>query len=142
MSPPASNANVQAMDRRLRILIADDHPIIRKAVRSTLERHPRFEVCGEAEDGIDALEKIDQLKPDLVVLDVSMPYKDGLAVATELSRSSAPVKSVVLTMHNSAEMAAAVKRSGAKGFVVKSHAARDLLRAIDAILEGGVFFSE
>jgi len=73
-----------------------------------------WEVCGEAEDGIDALEKIDQLKPDLVVLDVSMPYKDGLAVATELSRSSAPVKSVLLTMHNSAEMAAAVQTKRSK----------------------------
>jgi len=107
-----------------------------------LRSRAEWEVCGEAEDGIDALEKVEQLKPDLVVLDVSMPYKDGLAVATELSRGKAPVKSVVLTMHNSSEMAAAVKRSGAKGFVVKSHAARDLLRAIDAILEGGVFFSE
>jgi len=126
----------------VRILIVDDHDIVRQGVRVLLRSRADWEVCGEAEDGIDALEKIDQLKPDLVVLDVSMPYKDGLAVATELSRSSAPVKSVVLTMHNSAEMAAAVKRSGAKGFVVKSHAARDLLRAIDAILEGGVFFSE
>jgi len=107
-----------------------------------LRSRAEWEVCGEAEDGIDALEKVEQLKPDLVVLDVSMPYKDGLAVATELSRTRVPVKSVVLTMHNSSEMAAAVKRSGAKGFVVKSHAARDLLRAIDAILEGGVFFSE
>jgi len=107
-----------------------------------LRSRAEWEVCGEAEDGIDALEKVEQLKPDLMVLDVSMPYKDGLAVATELSRGKVPVKSVVLTMHNSAEMAAAVKRSGARGFVVKSHAARDLLRAIDAILDGGVFFSE
>jgi len=126
----------------VRILIVDDHDIVRQGVRVLLRSRAEWEVCGEAEDGIDALEKIDQLKPDLVVLDVSMPYKDGLAVATELSRTRVPVKSVVLTMHNSAEMAAAVKRSGAKGFVVKSHAARDLLRAIDTILEGGVFFSE
>jgi len=126
----------------VRILIVDDHDIVRQGVRVLLRSRAEWEVCGEAEDGIDALEKVEQLKPDLVVLDVSMPYKDGLAVATELSRGKAPVKSVVLTMHNSSEMAAAVKRSGAKGFVVKSHAARDLLRAIDAILEGGVFFSE
>lgn len=126
----------------VRILIVDDHDIVRQGVRVLLRSRAEWEVCGEAEDGIDALEKIERLKPDLVVLDVSMPYKDGLAVASELSRTQAPVKTVVLTMHNSAEMAAAVRRSGAKGFVVKSHAARDLMRAIDTILDGGVFFNE
>jgi DNA-binding NarL/FixJ family response regulator len=87
MSPPASNANVQAMDRRLRILIADDHPIIRKTVRFALERHPRFEVCGEAADGSKALEEARKLKPDVVVLNVSMPVLDGFGGLAKSGRA-------------------------------------------------------
>src|SRR5579864_4330622 len=102
-----------AIHMPVRILIVDDHDIVRQGVRVILRTRAEWEVCGEAEDGLDALEKIAQLNPDLVVLDVSMPYKDGLAVATELSQMKAPCKTVVLTMHNSAEMAAAVKRTGA-----------------------------
>jgi DNA-binding NarL/FixJ family response regulator len=128
-------------DRMLRILIADDHDIVRQGVRVILRSRAHWEVCGEAENGIEALEKVAELKPDIVVLDVSMPYKDGLAVARELVQMNAPCKTVMLTMHNSTEIASAVKRTGAQGFVVKSHAAKDLVRAIETILSGSDFFA-
>jgi DNA-binding NarL/FixJ family response regulator len=128
-------------DRALRILIVDDHDIVRQGVRVILRSRAQWEVCGEAENGIEALEKIAELKPDIVVLDVSMPYKDGLAVARELVQMNAPCKTVMLTMHNSTEIASAVRRTGAQGFVVKSHAAKDLVRAIETILGGNNFFA-
>jgi len=127
--------------RVLRILIVDDHDIVRQGVRVILRSRADWEVCGEAENGIEALEKVAELNPDIVVLDVSMPYKDGLAVARELVQMHASCKTVMLTMHNSTEIASAVKRTGAQGFVVKSHAAKDLIRAIETILGGQNFFA-
>jgi len=133
-------ANFEA-DRPLRILIVDDHDIVRQGVRVILRSRSEWEVCGEAENGLEALEKVAALQPDIVVLDVSMPYKDGLAVARELVQMNASCKIVILTMHNSTEIASAVRRTGAQGFVVKSHAAKDLVRAIETILSGSDFFA-
>ena len=125
----------------IRILVVDDHDVVRQGVRFILRSRAEWEVCGEAENGIEALEKIAQLKPDVVLLDVSMPGKDGLAVASELARKKVPCKIVVLTMHDSSEVASLIQRVGAQGYVVKSHAARDLVRAIQIIVDGGVFFT-
>ena len=125
----------------LRILVVDDHDVVRQGVRLILRRNPDWEICGEAENGIEAVEKARQLNPDLIILDVSMPGKDGLEVATELHAGGFASKVLVLTMHESKELAAAVKRVGAKGYVIKSHAARDLMKAIEAIVEGGDFFT-
>jgi DNA-binding NarL/FixJ family response regulator len=125
----------------VRILIVDDHDIVRQGVRSILRGRSGWEVCGEAENGIEALEKIAALKPDVVVLDLSMPGKDGLAVAAELANRKAPCKTLVLTMHNSTGVASAIEKTGAHGYVVKSHAAQHLVRAIETILDGGVFFA-
>jgi DNA-binding NarL/FixJ family response regulator len=125
----------------LRILVVDDHDVVRQGVRLILRRDPDWQICGEAENGIEALQKEKELNPDLVILDVSMPGKDGLEVATELQARGSSAKVLVLTMHESKELAAAVKRVGAKGYVVKSHAARDLMNAIQTIVGGGDFFS-
>lgn len=125
----------------IRILIVDDHDIVRQGVRSILRTRAEWEVCGEAENGIEALEKITEMRPDIVILDISMPGKDGLAVATELAKAKAPCKTLVLTMHNSTGVASAIQRTGAHGYVVKSHAAQQLVGAIEIILGGGVFFA-
>jgi DNA-binding NarL/FixJ family response regulator len=125
----------------VRILVVDDHDIVRQGVRFILRSRAEWEVCGEAENGIEALEKVAQLKPDVVVLDVSMPGKDGLTVAAELARKKPPCKTVVLTMHDSSEVASLIQKIGAQGYVVKAHAARDLVRAIETIVDGGVFFA-
>jgi DNA-binding NarL/FixJ family response regulator len=125
----------------LRILVVDDHDVVRHGVRLILRRNPDWEICGEAENGIEAVEKARQLNPDLIILDVSMPGKDGLEVATELHAGGFASKVLVLTMHESKELAGAVKRVGAKGYVIKSHAARDLMKAIETIVDGGDFFT-
>ena len=125
----------------LRILVVDDHDVVRQGVRLILRRNPEWQICGEAENGIEAVEKARQLNPDLIILDISMPGKDGLEVATELHAGGFACKVLVLTMHESKELAAAVRRVGAKGYVIKSHAARDLMNAIQAIVDGGDFFT-
>jgi DNA-binding NarL/FixJ family response regulator len=125
----------------LQILVVDDHDVVRQGVRLILRRNPDWQICDEAENGVEALEKAERLNPDLIILDVSMPGKDGLEVATELQARGSTAKVLVLTMHESKELAAAVKRVGAKGYVIKSHAARDLTKAIETIVSGGDFFT-
>jgi len=125
----------------VRILIVDDHDIVRQGVRTILRSREDWEICGEAENGVEALIKIAILKPDVVVLDLSMPEKDGLAVATELPQTGVNCKTLVLTMHNSVGTAAAIRKTGAQGYVVKSHAAQHLIPAIETVLGGGVFFN-
>jgi len=122
------------------IVVVDDHDVVRQGVRLILRNRPDWEVVAEAEDGLDALEKISSFDPDLVILDITMPRKDGLAVAAELSKSKARSKILVLTMHDSRELARAVQKAGASGYVIKTQAARDLLRAVEAIFAGGTFF--
>jgi DNA-binding NarL/FixJ family response regulator len=95
---------------------------------------------GEAENGFEAVEKTKSLAPDLLILDISMPGKGGLEVMGELSSLGIRPKVLVLTMHDSRELSAVVRKSGAAGYVSKSHAARDLLRALGEIFEGGTFF--
>ena len=125
----------------LRILVVDDHDVVRQGVRLILNARSDWEICGEAENGTEALHKEKELKPDIIVLDVTMPGKDGLEVASELKSKKSASKIVVLTMHDSRELAAAVKEVGAEGYVVKSHAAQDLITAIETVSGGGDFFS-
>lgn len=125
----------------LRILVVDDHDVVRQGVRLILRRNADWQIVDEAENGVEALHKAKELNPDLIILDVSMPGKDGLEVATELQAQGSKAKVLVLTMHESKELAAAVKRVGAKGYVIKSHAARDLMNAIETIVDGGDFFT-
>src|SRR5579863_9036641 len=99
----------------LRILVVDDHDVVRQGVRLILRGRPDWEVCGEAENGVEALEKAKALAPDLIILDISMPGKDGLDVAAELRKRESAAKVVVLTMHESKELARAIKAVGAKG---------------------------
>jgi DNA-binding NarL/FixJ family response regulator len=124
-----------------RILVVDDHDVVRQGVRRILRNRPEWLVVGEAEDGFEAIEKTKQLSPDLVILDFSMPRKDGLEVLGEVTKLGIPSKILVLTMHNSKELVAAVRQSGAAGYVNKTHAARDLIKAAQDIFDGGTFFS-
>ena len=125
----------------LRILVVDDHDVVRQGVRLILRRQTDWLICGEAEDGLEALEKEQELKPDLILLDISMTGMDGLEVISELRKRSSPAKVLALTMHDSRDLIAALKASGANGHVVKSHAARDLVNAIQTIVDGGDFFA-
>jgi len=119
--------------QRLRILIADDQPMIRKQVRLILERcHPRFDVCGEAYDGADAIAKAHQLKPDVVVLNVSMPVLNGLEAARKIKFEIPGTAIVILSSNADKYFVAEARKAGAHAFVAKSRAAEALVEAIEA----------
>ncbi len=123
-----------------RILIADDHAMMRKGLRTVIEPHAGWEICGEATTGIEALEMARSLKPDLVILDVSMPGLNGLEVAHRIAHTMPGLKTLLFTMHNSPQFAKDVTKSGAYGYVCKSSGEEVLIKAIEALLQGGSFF--
>jgi DNA-binding NarL/FixJ family response regulator len=124
-----------------RILIADDHEVVRRGIRSLLESHPGWEVCAEAKDGREAVERSKELKPDLVLLDIGMPNLNGLDAARQIIAKSPLTRVLVLTIHDSDEMIREVLAAGARGFLLKSDAGRDLITAVDAIQRHRTFFT-
>jgi DNA-binding NarL/FixJ family response regulator len=125
----------------IRILVVDDHAVVRNGLRTLLRRRPEWEIVDEAEDGIEAVEKADRLKPDVIVLDVSMPRMNGLE-ACRLIRKRAPESEVlIVTQHDSPQMMREALGAGARGYVVKSNVARDLLAAVEAVSEHRPFTS-
>ena len=123
-----------------RILIADDHEIARQGIRALLAARADLEICGEAASGTDAIEKIIDLRPDLAILDVSMPKGGGTSVATYIRTHNLPVKVIFYTTYAAQRLEYAARAMGCDGFVTKSNASDDLLRAVTAVLEGGKFF--
>ena len=124
----------------MRVLVVDDHEIVRRGVRSLLLSQSNCEVCGEAVDGRDALEKAKQLKPDVILMDVSMPNLNGLE-ATKLVRDMVPNAEVlILSQHESPEMVRQAFQAGARGYVVKSSISRDLLTALNKVGKHEAFF--
>ena len=123
-----------------RILIADDHAMLRKGLRTAIEPHHGWEVCGEATTGLEAYEQTKLLEPDLVILDVSMPILNGLEVAHRISMSMPAVKILLFTMHNSPQFAKDVSKSGAHGYVCKASGEELLTQAMETVLEGENFF--
>jgi two-component system nitrate/nitrite response regulator NarL len=124
----------------VRILIADDHEIVRKGVSSLLQSRENFEICGEASNGEEAVQQARQLDPDLVVLDVTMPILDGISAAKRIRKLKPSTPILILSMHEGREMVRAAKLAGAQAFVTKSDVSSNLLKAVDAVLEGHTFF--
>lgn len=124
-----------------RILVADDHEMLRRGVRSMLENEPDLEICGEATDGIDAVEKTLKLKPDLVILDVNMPALNGLAVIHQILRAKPETKVLIFTVHDSEQTAQESFHAGAHGFLSKGKAGRDLIAAVKSVLQGQQFYT-
>jgi len=106
----------------------------------SVDHGPKWEICGEATNGKEGIEACRVLKPDVVVLDVTMPRMSGLEASDQITRLGLGCRVLIFTMHESERLALDVRQAGAQGFVLKSQAARDLIRAIDLLLKGGTFF--
>jgi two-component system nitrate/nitrite response regulator NarL len=126
-------------DRRLRILVAEDHPVVRESVRRLLTSHPRFEICGEAHDGAEAIDVAQRLKPDVVVMNITMPVKNGIEAAREIKAKMPELAIVILSSHADRQFVELAKKSGARAYVAKSKAGQALLRAIEAAVTDGDF---
>jgi DNA-binding NarL/FixJ family response regulator len=124
----------------VRILLADDHEVVRQGLRTILKARPEWEIVGEAENGQQAIESVRDLKPDVVILDITMPVMSGLEATHAICNLRVGTHVLIFTMHDSKSLVKAVRKAGADGYVLKSRAARDLIRAVEAMLGGGTFF--
>jgi two-component system nitrate/nitrite response regulator NarL len=127
--------------RRIRLLLVDDHPIVRKGISSCLARHKHLVIVGEAADGLEAVTKAKELLPDIVLLDIDMPNMSGLAVTEVLRKELPQVKVLILSMYQRSEYLLRILQSGARGYVSKEASSKELVKAIETVNAGEAFFS-
>ena len=126
---------------KARVLIADDHEVVRQGILSLVKMLNQFEVCGEAMDGRDAVQKAKELRPDIVSIDIGMPQLNGLDATRQIMRERPSTKVLVLTMHDSEQVVREVLEAGARGYLLKSDAGRDLVSALEALQLNKTFFT-
>jgi len=126
---------------QLRILIADDHSVVRAGLRALLESRPGWEVVAEASDGREAVEKATKLKPDVAVLDIGMPLLNGVEATRRIRSSTPSTEILILTMHESDDLVQQVVNAGARGYILKDEADRVLIAAVDAARHHKPYFS-
>ena len=124
----------------IRVFLADDHALIRQGLKTLLERQG-FQVVGEASDGQETLRSAERIQPDVAIVDISMPFMNGLDAARELKKSAPNIRTIILTQHEEDQYVTEALRAGAKGFVLKSQAADDLVHAIREVCHGSVYVS-
>jgi DNA-binding NarL/FixJ family response regulator len=127
--------------KTLRILVVDDHDVVREGVRKLLSREANLEICGEAKSGLDAIRKASELKPDVAVVDLRMPDMSGIEVTQRIREISSETEVVILTMYELDEFVQKSLHAGARAYVLKSHTGRDLAEAIKAASQQGRFIS-
>src|SRR5712691_7283570 len=124
-----------------RILVADDHEVVRRGLCALLRNQPEWDVCGEAADGREAVVRVLSLKPDVVIMDIGMPNLNGLEATRQILKTNPQVKVLILTLHDSDQVVQEVLNAGARGFLLKTDAARDLVAAVDALRRNKIYFT-
>jgi two-component system, NarL family, nitrate/nitrite response regulator NarL len=135
----SAGIRVEQLARKVRVLIADDHPVIRRIVRSTLQAHPHFEVCGEVENGLEAIQEATALKPDVVVLNISMPVLNGFEAAREIKKTLPESAIVILSQNADRRFVEEAKELGVRAYVVKTKAGEALVKAVEGAVLGDDF---
>lgn len=129
------------MNNRIRVMVVDDHPVVRRGISLCLSRQPQIALVGEAGDGREAIRLARELQPDLILMDIDMPHMTGLAVAEVLQREMPRVKVLILSMHSNSDYVVRIIQSGARGFILKEAPAEELVRAIEMVNAGDAYFS-
>lgn len=127
---------------RIRLVLVDDHPLVRDGLRARLEVVPHIEVVGEAENGATALALAEQIRPDLMLVDIGMKEMNGIQLTHELSQRYQTIRVLILSMHDSTACIASAVRAGARGYVLKDADSREIIAAIDAVAAGGNYYSQ
>ncbi|SHM46405.1 response regulator [Roseibium suaedae] len=126
---------------KIRVLLADDHELVRDGIRARLEKTTTLQVVGEATNGREAVEKVEALKPDVVLMDVSMPVMNGLDAAREIQRRFPATGILVLSIYDNPEYVRGVMQAGARGYILKDISASEMITAITSVANGGYYFS-
>jgi DNA-binding NarL/FixJ family response regulator len=124
-----------------RVLIVDDHAFIRRGVQTILHPFPEWELCGEADNGNDAIRMAEELKPEVIIMDLSMPGLNGIEATRAIRKTQPGVKIVLLTLHESAELVRSAFRAGARGYLLKTDAEQELVKALIVVTAQGTYIS-
>jgi DNA-binding NarL/FixJ family response regulator len=124
-----------------RVLIVDDHAFIRRGVQTILHRFPEWEFCGEAENGKEAIRMAGELKPEVIIMDISMPGLNGIEATRAIRKNQPAMKIVLLTLHDSSELLRIAFRAGARGYLLKTDAEQELVKALTVVVGEGAYIS-
>ena len=124
-----------------KVMIVDDHAAVRRGVQSILESFPEWEFCGEATNGQEAVDRAEELNPEIIIMDVSMPVLNGLEATRIIHDTHPKTKILLLTLHSSTELVRSAFRAGARGYVLKSDAENELMRALNVVVGEGTYIS-
>jgi DNA-binding NarL/FixJ family response regulator len=125
----------------LRIMVADDHDLVRRGLKMLLESHPGWKVCAEAHSGRDAVAIAEKLRPDIAILDVSMPELNGIEATRKIKKISPNTETLILSMHHTDQLVREIIETGAKGYIIKSDSDRNLIAAVEALAVHRPFFT-
>src|SRR3954468_2138919 len=125
----------------IRVLLADDHPVVRRGIAACLSKMPRLNIVGEAGDGQEAFRKIVELSPDVVLMDIDMPNTNGLMITERIQKEMPHVKVLILSMHSQTDYVMRILQSGARGYVLKDAPSEELAKAIETVHTGEAYFS-
>src|SRR5262245_60106369 len=127
--------------RKIKLLLVDDHALVREGIRSSLVRYPSLTIVGEAENGKDAVRKSRELQPDIILMDLNMPEMSGLEATPVIRKTCPKSKIIILTVHDTKEYVFGLLRAGANGYVRKDTSPEELVRAVESVARGEAFFS-